>query len=113
MSEALPQLEAVERERGIDFGEMVRERRRPRGLSLPIADKVLPFRVKPTEDPAEEPSPLHVGDLALNAGNIKDADLARAAAADARVTEAWGRLAAAAVSRGGSWRNWRWRFKPR
>ncbi len=52
IGEALPQLEAVEREQGIDFGELVRERRRQRGLPLPIADKVLPFRPDVTSEPA-------------------------------------------------------------
>jgi hypothetical protein len=44
IGEALPQLEAVEREQGIAFGDLVRERRRQRGLPLPIAERVLPFR---------------------------------------------------------------------
>ncbi len=75
LGEALPQLEAVEREQGIDFGTLVRERRRQRGLPLPIAEKVLPFRssTSPEASPCE---PVHTG-------------------AEVRVAEAWERLDAA------------------
>src|SRR5262249_11426528 len=48
---ALEALEARKSRAGKDFGELVRERRRQRGLPLPIADKVLPFRPAP---PGEE-----------------------------------------------------------
>jgi hypothetical protein len=44
LGEALPRLEAVEREQGIGFGDLIRERRRQRGLPVPFAEKVLPFR---------------------------------------------------------------------
>lgn len=44
MSEALPQLEAKEREQGISFGDLVRERRRQHGLPDEVADKFLRFR---------------------------------------------------------------------
>ncbi len=53
LGEALPQLEAVEREQGIDFGTLVRERRRQRGLPLPIAEKVLPFRAAVRDEEAQ------------------------------------------------------------
>ena len=64
--------EALERKKTAarkDFGELVRERRRQRGLPLPIADRVLPFR--------------------LSAGH------APAAAGEGRVAEAWGAVQAA------------------
>jgi hypothetical protein len=50
LGEALPQLEAVERELGKDLGELMRERRRQRGVSVSFADRVLPFyrRVLPS-----------------------------------------------------------------
>jgi hypothetical protein len=41
LGEALPALEALEAEKGKDFGELVRERRRQRGLPVPVADRVL------------------------------------------------------------------------
>src|SRR5262249_40155924 len=47
LGEALPALETLEAKKtqaGRDFGESVRERRRQRGLPLPVAEKVLPFR---------------------------------------------------------------------
>ena len=55
LGEARPQLEAVEREQGIEFGELVRERRRQRGLPLPIAEKVLPFRPSQAGERANAP----------------------------------------------------------
>jgi hypothetical protein len=55
---ALPALEAVEAKKqartGNDFGELVRERRRQRGLPLPLADKVLPVRTGANTAPIEE-----------------------------------------------------------
>lgn len=72
VGEAFPAWEALERKKtaaGKDFGELVRERRRRCGLPLPIADRVLPFR--------------------LSAG------YAPAAAGEGRVAEAWGALQAA------------------
>ncbi len=80
--EALPQLEAVEREQGKDFGELVRERRRQRGLPLPIAEKVLPFRVTG-----------HEKEVATHSADIGPS--AHAGQAQTRVAEAWAQLAAA------------------
>ncbi len=54
-------LEAVEAKKtaaGKDFGELVRERRRQRGLPLPIAEKVLPFLPKPSSDATSDDPPL-------------------------------------------------------
>ena len=73
VGEAFPAWEALERKKaavGKDFGELVRERRRQRGLPLPVADKVLPFR--PTAGSA---SSVEVG--------------------ESRIVEAWGELLAA------------------
>src|SRR5262249_50375131 len=53
LGEALRALEALEAKKthaGKDFGELVRERRRQRGLPLPIADKVLLLRPATTGD---------------------------------------------------------------
>ena len=44
IGEASPQLEAKEREQGISFGDLVRERRRQHGLPDEVADKFLRFR---------------------------------------------------------------------
>ncbi len=55
LGEALPNLEAVEREQGKEFGELVRERRRQRELPLPIADKVLPFRPSQRNEVKSDP----------------------------------------------------------
>jgi hypothetical protein len=61
LEEALPALEAVEAKKraktGMDFGELVRERRRQRGLPLPVAEKVLPFRASPPTSPVEPELP--------------------------------------------------------
>jgi hypothetical protein len=46
VGEAYPAWEVLERKKaaaGKDFGELVRERRRERGLPLPVAEKALPF----------------------------------------------------------------------
>jgi hypothetical protein len=84
IGEALPQLEAVEREQGLPFGELVRERRRKRGLPLPIAEKVLPLLPCATSEAASDDSPLIAadGEPALN-----DPLHRRAALAEARVAE--------------------------
>jgi hypothetical protein len=51
---------------GIDFGDLVRERRRQRGLSLPVADKVLPFRASATpETTTGAPPPIIDDGLAV------------------------------------------------
>ncbi len=73
LRDALPDLEKVEAKKtaaGKDFGELVRERRRQRGLPLLVAEKILPFR--PT---AGSVSPMEAG--------------------EARVAEAFGALQAA------------------
>ncbi len=93
IGEALPQLEAVEREQGKDFGELVREKRRQCGLPLPLADNVLPFRAAVREEQAQlgkDPAP----DAALG-DTPSDPIRARVARAEARVAEAWAQLAEA------------------
>jgi hypothetical protein len=72
-------------------GELVREWRRQRGLPLPVAGKVLPFRPIPpyAAHPAIEQAPL------LDAVAPKDLGTLRTALAEARVEDAWARLAAA------------------
>ncbi len=85
--EALLRLEAVEREQVIEFGELVRERRRQRGLPLPVAEKILPFREPPGDD--DSTSPVGEGDVTMPS---------RAEAAQARATDAWSRLDAAALA---------------
>jgi hypothetical protein len=100
LSEALPALEVVEAKKqartGNDFGELVRERRRQRGLPLPIADKVLPFRahthdVNGSDDepiaPDGEPMAPH-----WQAGDDIGPTYPRAEHAEARVAEAWTQL---------------------
>lgn len=82
LRDALPDLERVEAKKtaaGKDFGELVRERRRQRGLPLPIADKVLPFRPVTSDGRVAE---LPMED-ALEYG------------AEERMAEAWQRLAEA------------------
>lgn len=49
VAEAYVELEAESRKPGKDFGELVRQRRKERGLSVPICDKVLPLRVVCTQ----------------------------------------------------------------
>jgi hypothetical protein len=111
LGEALPALEAVEAKKqaktGMDFGELVRERRRQRGLPLPLADKVLPFRAYPPADtsadasasheqvlPAVGPTPAAATAADTNAPAV-DPRQRRAEVAEGRVAEAWARLAAA------------------
>ena len=85
IGEALPQLEAVEREQGASFGELVREKRRQRGLPLPIAEQVLPFRLSATDGATADDIPL-----------IGDADLSTATdPLQLRVVRAEGRVAGA------------------
>ena len=94
IGEARPQLEAVEREQGVEFGELVRERGRQRGLPFPIAEKVLPFRppvrneATPTAEPTANPDPDEPQGR-VDLGNVP---------AEARVAAAWHRLAAAELA---------------
>src|SRR5260370_21950658 len=67
-------------------GELVRERRRQRGLPLPVADKVLPFRPSPTPNATSDDLPT-TGDDDLSAAS--DPLQLRAALADGRVAEAF------------------------
>jgi hypothetical protein len=93
LGEALPALEAVEADQGKAFGELVRERRRQRGLPLPIAEKVLPFRAAGCDEP-----PLPSAELTTDAGDqVSLGNLLhlRVARAEGRVADAWARLAAA------------------
>ncbi len=89
IGEALPRLEAVEREQGIAFGELVRERRRQRGLALPVADKLLPLRSSASPETTHEDSPP-LGDDALSA--VTDPRQLRMALAEGRVAEAFSAL---------------------
>jgi hypothetical protein len=89
IGEALPQLEAVEREQGIAFGDLVRERRRQRELPLPIAEIVLPFRLGAKGDATTYDTPLD-GDAGLSTGT--DPLQLRAACAKERVAEAFAAL---------------------
>jgi hypothetical protein len=95
LGEALPALEAVEATKqartGNDFGELVRERRRQRGLPLPIAEKVLPFR---TYSGGDEQTTTAAQPSADADGHV-DLEYVRAEGAEVRVAEAWARLAAA------------------
>jgi hypothetical protein len=75
-------------------GELVRERRRQRGLPLSLADKVLPFRVPSIDE-----------HLATRRGDVSDAEggdsfwtLSRAEAAETRMAEAWTCLSAAELA---------------
>ena len=77
LGDALPALQALEEKKtaaGRDFGELVRERRRQRGLPLPVGEKVPPFR-----PPAGSASSLEAG--------------------EARVAEAWMALQSAEQAR--------------
>jgi hypothetical protein len=94
IGEAPPQLEAVEREQGIDFGDLVRERRRQRGLPLPIAEKMLPFRPTCTPDATSEYQ-LLAGYDGLSA---TEPCQFQAALAEGRVAEACADLQAAEMS---------------
>jgi hypothetical protein len=95
LGEALPALDALEAEKGKDFGELVRERRRQRGLPLPLAEKVLPFRTNAASQGArgdEQPAEL----ISSHRGEPSGDSLPpRAALAETRVAEAWACLAAA------------------
>ncbi len=69
----------------------MRERRRQRGLPLPIADKVLPFCAAVYDEPHDE-------DPAADASDCDTVNAPRQgpeARAESRVSEAWARLAAA------------------
>jgi hypothetical protein len=97
LGEALPALEAVEAKKqaktGADFGELVRERRRQRGLPLPLAEKVLPFWAASRDEegrPIGEPL-SDVGDREASVEVMQP----RSAPAEARLEEAWARLVVA------------------
>jgi hypothetical protein len=96
LGEALPSLEALEAHKtraGKDFGELVRERRRQRGLPLPLAEKVLPFRPATSEAYVEG----SVVDKLPPDG--MDAEVVAASSAEdggeMRLAAAWNQLAAA------------------
>jgi hypothetical protein len=78
------------------LGGLVRQRRRQRGLPLPIADKVLPFRAASCGDAShgDERSPP-TDEATADREQPLDPALWRAALAEACVVEAWARLAAA------------------
>jgi hypothetical protein len=98
--EALPQLEAVEREQGIEFGELVRERRRQRGLPLPILDKVLPFRTSAMPEATHEDAPP-IGEEYVLAGT--DPRQVRVALAEERMEEAFAMLQEAELRGSPTW----------
>jgi hypothetical protein len=77
-------LEAVERDQGIDFGELVREKRRTRGLPLPIVDRVLPVCV--------EGEPLTDAEETQLGATPAEQSGSRQHRAEGRVADAWGRL---------------------
>src|SRR5262249_32439924 len=62
LGEAARSLATLEERAGKDFGELVRERRRQRGLPVPVAEKVLPFR----------PAPRTWSDRAADASSLSD-----------------------------------------
>ncbi len=77
LGEAAASLQALEAKKGRagrDFGELVRERRRQRGLPVPIADTVLPFRFARAEAHPEAPD-APAADVASSANR---ADVAHA-----------------------------------
>jgi hypothetical protein len=108
LGEALPALEALEAEKGKDFGELVRERRRQRGLPLPIAEKVLPFRADPPAHTAANACADDEQRLVSIGGPLSapapapatsepawDPRQLHAALAEGRVAESWAHLEAA------------------
>ena len=99
LGEVLPALEALEvkkMQRGRDFGELVRERRRLRGLPLPVAEKVLPFRSSlsaVTDQKLPEVSKLPAKWPSRDAeGGAEEEVYLRAQLAEYRMAEAWMRL---------------------
>src|SRR5262249_41486823 len=84
LGEARQALDALEARPGKDFGALVRERRRQRGLPVPIAEKVLPFRLVAADVPAAEPA---ADGEAVAPGVERGAEV--------RMTEAWLRSAEA------------------
>jgi hypothetical protein len=91
LGEARAALDALEVRTGKDFGELVRERRRSRGLALPFAEKVLPFRAPGDTGTIDQHLPLpHAapGHSRLEAQlDVEEAEM--------RVAEAWLHLDAA------------------
>ncbi len=92
---ALEAIEAKKTMAGQDFGELVRERRRQRGLPLPIVDRVLPFRSKPTD--LADDVPL-TSDDPSDGASPKDPYTRHVVLAERRVTEAFVALEAAELS---------------
>ena len=91
LGEALPALEALEAtmtQRGHDFGELVRERRRQRGLPVPIADKVLPFRSASCSEMGVVELP-EAAPAELSSSNAEAAARLRLKLAEVRMMEAW------------------------
>ena len=72
----------------------MRERRRLRGLPLPVADKVLPFQPATPKGPSPTPS----SDAPDSVGDIGEGNLPRAAATGSRVADAFAALQAAELS---------------
>lgn len=83
-------MEAQKTQAGKDFGELVRERRRHRGLPVPVADKVLPFRLHCPLAP--EPSARLAAESPAE-GEVQVQEAERVA--KVRLAAAWLRLAEA------------------
>jgi hypothetical protein len=88
VSGSLETIEAKKTLAGKDFGELVRERRRQFGLPLPIGDKVLPFRLRPSIDATPGYQPL-TSDEHLP---LADPSRQRVTLAEGRVAHAWAQL---------------------
>jgi hypothetical protein len=90
--EAVPTLEAEEADQGKAFGELVRERRRQRGVPLPIADKVLPFVPRTSPNAHSLMRDDASADEGMGNGAPTDALRRRRARAEGRVAEAFAAL---------------------
>jgi hypothetical protein len=91
LGEAVSALDAIEGKKaqaGRDFGELVRERRRQFGLPLPVADKVFPFRPRPSIDATPEYQPLTSDEHPT----LADPSRQRVTLAEGRVADAWAQL---------------------